>query len=203
MLRHTFTAQNQIKQFTCMDCKKRKTCMKVKNYRTINRNEKRELCYNFERIPHGRPKVTIPEDDCRELIHQIMISKLSAKTIQRNYIMDWILPYSHIDSEEPTFSECEIFIKVLDVFNEHVFEFREMYSNCRKDLNDLIQTIIRVEGNKVMVYIEKEEDTASSIRLLRKKIEDVIENSNFHLEYKSYEEILDKEIPEVREEITE
>lgn len=198
MLRHTYTAQNQMKQFTCNDCRKRKTCTTIKNYRSTYQREKRDICHAFEKIPRGRPKVTIPEDDCRDLCHQIMLSRIMADTVKRDHMMDWNTPFPMMTNESPTFSECDMFIKVLGAFGDHVAEFKEMYSNCRKELEDLIQTVIRVEGSVVMIYLECEENTPNSINLLKKKIEDVVNNSKYQLEYKSYDEILGRETVEVR-----
>ena len=203
MLRHTYTAQNQIRQFTCSDCRKRKTCIKLKNYKSIYQRERRDICSDFIKIPRGRPKVSIPEDDCRELLHQIMLSRCIAEGIQNEYMMDWISPHSMMESGSPTFSECTMFVDVLGTFRQHILEFKEMYSNCRKDLDDLIQTVIRVEGFTVMIYLEIEEDTPSSIKFLKKKLEETVGNSKFQLEYKSYDEILGRELPEVREKSTE
>jgi len=202
MLRHTYTAQNQIRQLSCKDCKKRKVCVRLKKYKSTYQREKLDTCFDFIKETSNRPKVTSPEDDCREMLHQIMLSVLSAESIKNEYLEDWISPFSLVNDNTPSFSECNMFIEVLNAFKNHILEFKEMYSNCRKDLSDLIQTIIKVDGSTVMVYLEME-NSGSPIKLLKERIEEVISRSSFNLEYKTYEEILDKEIPEVREENTE
>lgn len=190
MLRFTYTGRNQLVGFTCRDCEKHKKCPRELKYRSDHYEDKRDVCWEFRRVPRDRPKVIISEDDCRELLHQIMLMKLISRTIQHEYMRDWVYPTKQMSGREPPFSECEMFIKVLDVFREHIIEYKEMYSNSRIELSDLIQTIFCVKGKEVMAHFELgEQPELVVINFLREKMKDMVEESGYQFEEYEYNEL--------------
>ena len=203
MLRFEYTDRKHMEDITCRDCSKRRNCKKIAIYKSQHQKERTEICNDFVMTPRGNPQVVMPDCDCRMLLHQLMIASCSSETIIRQHMIDGLCPTRGFDLERPSIEECKMFIDVIKAFSAHIFEFKEMYENCRKDLNDLIQTVIRVEEDKVMVYIPNEEKTVSSIKLLREGLKKVVDSSEYHFEERGRDELFLKEVPSLPRKTTE
>jgi hypothetical protein len=145
------------------------------------------------KIKRGNPQVSIADCDCRMLIQQLSISYTNAQTILQQRRID-SLSNCQSDDSLPTIDECLMFIDLTKAMIRHIFEFREMYENCPKDLTDLIQTVIRVEGKKVFVHFDNPEKTA--IKILQGKIKEIVDTSGFSYLEVGRENILREEFLE-------
>jgi hypothetical protein len=136
MLRFSYTDITK-KQPTCNNCQN--SC---KNNVLISgcMNSNVKLIFN--------PKTThFPGDDYRQLLKQVMISKLQARsTISMHCRNSFITPSDH-----PTIDECQIFIGAMDVFREYLLEYKDIH---KRNPALAIRTVIVVKEDKIISLSE-------------------------------------------------
>jgi len=83
----------------------------------------------------------------------VQLSKLIATKIKRNYMQDWLLPASFIDSvkDKPTFQEADLFEIVMDTFLKFLDKHKEEKYKLIDFVNSILKTKIIVEDGEVMI----------------------------------------------------
>jgi len=129
--------------------KKAPTCRECENY--CKSSILNSACMNANIKSIFYPKVsTFPEDDYKQLLHQIMISKCSAQTIIGMHCRNsFIIPNDH-----PTIGECQIFIDVMNIFREYLLEFKDV---IKRNPALAIRTVFVVKSNKIISSSEMSE----------------------------------------------
>lgn len=178
MLKFEYSDIKSEESITCDDCKSKRGCKKRKVYKSIKFKERRFICYDFVNIPRGKQKVSDRLCDYNRFRKLVGLSLCHT---------NGILKHCHFETHEPIPS-CEMFIKLLNVLHKHISDNKGVYVNYEEDLNDLIQTIIYVDENKVGIYVTGKKGSFPTDELLKKEFSNIIEGSGFE-----YEEIIDEE----------
>jgi len=87
-----------------------------------------------------------PNMDFDQLLKQVSMSKQTAQTV-----IDMHCRNSFVSSEDrPTIGECQLFIKVMDVFLRHLMENRMEIKSTEAQLEKMLRTVLVVNGNKII-----------------------------------------------------
>jgi len=131
----------KIGDVSCADCYNIDFCKKdrFQNLPTPNSH----VCKYF-RKRKVKPRVRDAKVDYNQLIHQLSTWSCIAKGVKREHMSaDWYGGFK-LSDDRPSFTECDILIKLNKIFMDYVFEFKEMLIHSESILEILIQTVYSV-----------------------------------------------------------
>jgi len=170
MFRYEYKDTTSTRLRQCKECLKYNSCLKY----TRKFNPEFGECMDGK-FPYKRPEIN--NFNVRwyllQIKRDIMYSESVAESLMQSYRLDSII----FTEKTPTFSETEMFLKLMKAFQlfliDRDFECSKMKSNYSAYIalvNSIIDTKMKVEGNEVMVYSRNERliETLTEVSLKNK-----------------------------------